>query len=324
MNEFELIQQYFQNQTIQRKDVVLGIGDDAAILQIPPQKHLVTTVDTFVENIHFFANTTPEDIAYKALAVNLSDLAAMAAEPAWFTLALTLPTVNKDWLQQFATGLFSLASQYQIQLIGGDTTQGPLSITIQAFGFVEPHQAARRDGAQVGDLIYVTGEVGTAAFALDYLGRGALQYNSKNSAEHANAMQKLLRPTPRVKEALAIKSYLHAAIDISDGLAADLNHILASSHVGTTLFLKDLPISPLLFNTKSADETYRLALSGGDDYELCFTISPKDQKNVEHFLSQLNCPFRQIGKIEAELGLRCVQPDGGLFKIEKTGYQHFD
>lgn len=326
MNEFELIKQYFQTPSQpKRNDVILGIGDDAAILQIPPNKQLITTVDTLVENIHFFADTDPADIAYKALAVNLSDLAAMATEPAWFTLALTLPTINESWLAKFSAGLFKLAQNYQVQLIGGDTTHGPLSITIQTFGFTAPGQAIRRDGAKSGDLIYVTGEVGTAAFALTYLqnlksGTTPLKLSTFAATE---IQAKLLRPTPRVREALAIQPYLHAAIDISDGLAADLNHILTSSQVGATLWLQNLPISPIVQQHCSAEIYYPLALSGGDDYELCFTIAAKNQQTVEKSLTDLRCPFRQIGQIDAERGLRCVQADGQYMKLDNLGYQHF-
>lgn len=321
MTEFDIIERFFHHKRINRPDVVVGIGDDAAVLAVPQNKQLITAMDTLVSGVHFFADADPADIAYKALAVNLSDLAAMAAEPAWFSLALTLPQAENNWLTRFAQGLFELAEQYQLQLIGGDTTRGPLSATIQIFGFADPLQAVRRDGAKIGDLIYVTGELGTAGFALQHMQTGMPKLEV---LEQNLVFPHLLRPVPRVKEALILRDYMHAAIDVSDGLAADLTHILNQSGLGATIFVEKLPLSATVVTHSQQELAYSLALTSGDDYELCFTVSPENQNIVEQKLRQVGCPFSQIGYIESQVGLRCISPNGHEFKIARMGFQHFN
>lgn len=306
MNEFDLIQHFFAAQK-HRPDVLLGIGDDAALLTIPAHQSLVVSIDTLVAGVHFPVNTNPEDIGYKALAVNLSDLAAMGAEPAWATLALTLPNADENWLKQFCAGFFNLANQYQVQLIGGDTTRGPLTITVQAHGFVESKHVLRRDQAQVGDLIYVTGTLGDAGLALQQL--------QNNIPPNNYLLQRLNRPTPRIDMGLELTKISKCAIDISDGLAADLNHILVASKVGVKINVDQLP--------KNKHVTSELALTAGDDYELCFTIAPHYQNEVTKIAAKLNCPCTCIGIIEKPPGLRLQYADGSECNIALKGYQHF-
>jgi thiamine-monophosphate kinase len=305
MNEFNLIKQYFTQQHSQRTDVVLGVGDDGAIVKAPSNQDIIITTDTLISDVHFPATTSAFDIGYKALAVNLSDLAAMGATPAWITLALTLPEVNEAWLNDFSKGLFTLAAQHQVQLIGGDTTRGPLSITIQALGFTPPKQALRRDQAKTGDLIYVSNTLGDAAAAIDLL--------KKNQPVPNELLTRLNRPEPRVKLGEQLRHVAHAAIDISDGLAADLNHILTNSGVGAILYVDQIPLSTMLLATVSTAEAIAFALNGGDDYELCFTAPPN--KKIVH--------GQCIGEITQTLGLDLRFTDGKKYNGKITGYQHF-
>lgn len=319
-SEFSLIDRYFAAQGLQRPDVALGIGDDCALLLPPAGQQLVATVDTLVENVHFFAVTDPEGLGHKVLAVNLSDLAAMGAAPAWVTLALTLPTVDEIWLAAFCRGLFTLANRYGVQLIGGDTTRGPTTvITLQAHGFVPPGQALRRDGAQPGDGIYVTGTPGDAGLAL------AVAYGKTTVTDtHQAYLQgRLERPEPRIAQGLALRSLASAAIDISDGLAQDLGHILKRSHVGACLDRDQLPLSPALRASPSPDAAYTWVLSGGDDYELCFTVPATRIADLEATAAAWDCRCTRIGVITAETGLQLVRADGSAVHLEKLGYDHF-
>lgn len=312
MNEFELIQHFFNQQTVSRADVTLGIGDDAAIITPPPQQQIVITTDTLVNNIHFLANTDPQDIGYKSLAVNLSDLAAMGATPAWLTLALTLPQADENWLRKFARGFFSLASEHQAQLIGGDLTHGPLAVTIQAHGLVPTGQAILRGNAQPDDLIYVSHTVGDAALALACLqNKMSLSENDK-----AIVLAKLHRPTPRVTLGIELRNITNAAIDISDGLAADLQHILTNSRVGAEINVDQIPLSDVLRRSVSREAALAFALSGGDDYELCFTVSAAKKDLVPK-----NCTC--IGKITRDTAFNLYFSDGKKYHLPATGYQHF-
>jgi thiamine-monophosphate kinase len=308
MNEFALIQRYFWEKSRYNSNVCAGIGDDAALVIPPSNQQLAISVDTLIAGVHFPVDTAPQDIGFKALAVNLSDLAAMGAQPLWFTLALTLPNVDESWLERFSEGLFEISNSYNIQLIGGDTTKGHLSITIQVIGAVPQNQALMRSGAQLGDEIFVTGTLGDAGLALAVL---------KNKISHKNHdIIRLNRPTPRVAEGLKLRGIANSAIDISDGLLADLGHILEmSGNVGATLFLDQLPLSKELQNLKT-EQAWRFALSSGDDYELCFTVSP-DKSHLIDF------PCTKIGFIEKETGIRCLDTQGHLFIPSKMGYQHF-
>lgn len=315
LSEFAIIDRYFKQQTTSRSDVVLGIGDDAALLQMPPSQLLVAAVDTLVAGVHFPLQTSPSDIAYKALAVNLSDLAAMGAMPAWFTLALTMPESNPVWLENFASGLFKLASQYQMQLIGGDTTRGPLSVTIQVHGFVPPQQALLRSGARPGDLIYVSGTLGDAGLGL----RAATGQCDLPQPARDYVLQRLNRPTPQVELGLLLRDYASSAIDISDGLLADLQHILDESGTGAEVHAGQLPISKVLGESVPREEAVRLALSAGDDYELCFTVPPGKENAMLEALKKINIKCSRIGLVTRGSGLDLKEFSEKI----STGYKHF-
>lgn len=309
MNEFTLIQRYFLKKSRYSSNVCMGIGDDAALVIPPSNQPLAISVDTLIAGVHFPVDTAPQAIGFKALAVNLSDLAAMGAQPLWFTLALTLPTINENWLEKFSAGLFEIAQLYHVQLIGGDTTRGKeLSISIQIIGAVSPNQALLRSGAQLGDDIFITGTLGDAGLALAVL-------QNKMMDQICN-VDRLNYPTPRISEGLKLRGIANSAIDISDGLLADLGHILEmSGNIGATLFLNDLPLSKEL-QTLKTEQAWQFALSSGDDYELCFTVSP-DKTHLIDF------PCTKIGFIEKETGIRCIDKQGHLFIPSNAGYQHF-
>lgn len=306
MKEFELINKFLAKRAGKRKDVICGIGDDCALLRVPSNYDVAVSTDSFIAGIHFPKNTSPYDIGYKALAVNLSDLAAMGAEPAWATLAITLPEVNESWIKQFCDGFFSLLKQYNMQLIGGDTTRGPLSITAHVFGLIPKNKALIRSGAKPGDLIYVTGTLGDAGAAL------------KLPDEYF--LKKLNHPIPRIREGLALHNIATAAIDISDGLAADLGHILEQSKVGATIYIDNLPLSTKLVKAMSKKAAQKLALSAGDDYELCFTVSPRKRSQLKAIEDKFF--IIHVGIIEQQTGLRIQDQQGNLFALEQTGYEH--
>lgn len=316
LNEFDLIKKFFQKNASSRADVVLGIGDDAALLTCVPDQLLVTATDTLIEDVHFPKTTLAQDIAYKALAVNLSDLAAMGAEPLWFLLALTLPQPDEQWLQEFSRGLFELAGEFKLQLVGGDTTRGPLSITIQALGRVPPHQALLRKGAKAGDRIYVSGTLGDAGLGLE-MSREKIKLS--DTAQRL-ALQRLNRPTPRLPLGQALRGLASSAIDISDGLVADLGHILESSKVGARIQVENLPLSTVLREALPLQEAQRLALSAGDDYELCFTVPREKEAELLEKITALEPGCTCIGEIRATDGLEIVGLSGNL---ALAGYQHF-
>jgi thiamine-monophosphate kinase len=320
MNEFEIIRRYFISKAGKRPDVLLGAGDDCALLQVPLQNTLAVSIDTLVAGVHFFENAHPADIGYKALAVNLSDLAAMGAEPAWITAALTLPRTDLAWLESFCAGFFPLASQFAMQLVGGDLTRGPLSITLQVHGFIPPKLALKRSGAQIGDRIYVTGTLGDAALALQVLTK---QFNLTKASDENFILQRLHHPIPRVAIGIALRGIATSAIDISDGLAADLRHVLEASGVGARLYLADLPFSSILQTQVLLEEAALLALQGGDDYELCFTIPPENEAKLQAIFKALDCRYTCIGIIEQEPGLRLYDSNNHLCNFELTGFQHF-
>lgn len=317
-NEFNLIQRFFNQEKNNRRDVILGIGDDAALLQVPLGHQLVASTDTLVSGRHFPKNTAPTDIAYKALAVNLSDLAAMGAEPAWILLALTIPNANEAWLRKFTEGFFSLMRHFQLQLVGGDMTQGPLTITVQALGFVPSGKALCRAGARVGDRIYVTGTLGDAGLALESRQKKSLL----TKVQIQTIMQRLNRPEPRIEMGLALRDIATSAIDVSDGLAADLGHILSASRVGAILQLEKLPLSESL-QALPREVAWELILSAGDDYELCFTVPASHERALQQHLTTLNTLCTCIGSIKKEAGLTLLAENGSVFNIEKTGFQHF-
>lgn len=319
-NEFDLIQRFFNQETKNRKDVILGIGDDAALLQVPFDQQLVATTDTLVSARHFPINTLPADIGFKALAVNLSDLAAMGAEPAWILLALTLPSVDESWLRRFTEGFFPLMQQFKLQLVGGDITQGPLTITVQALGFVPTGKALCRMGASVGDRIYVTGSLGGAGLALEILQKK--EDFGLTSTQILTVMQRLNRPDPRVDIGLALRDIASSAIDVSDGLAADLGHLLSANRVGAILQLEKLPLSECVLSLP-CERAWNLALSSGDDYELCFTVPESRESILQQHLQALKTPYTCIGSIKKDHGLLLLDEKGSVFNIDKTGFQHF-
>jgi thiamine-monophosphate kinase len=300
-----------------RSDVIQGIGDDAAVCEVPDGMQLVISTDTLIAGVHFPADTAAADIGYKSLAVNLSDIAAMGAEPCWFSLALTIPAMDWTWLETFSEGLLQLANEHTLQLIGGDTTQGPLAITITVHGLVPKGRALLRSQAKAGDDVWVTGSIGDAAAALRQWQAGGMQ--------SMKLRYRLDRPTARVAAGLAVRNYAHAMIDISDGLAQDLGHILQASGVGAELELGRIPVSGSLLDFHPNDvERWHLQLRGGDDYELCFTAPPSHALAIEQALADCGVSASVIGHISAEPGLRCLTPDGELFDMPQAGYRHFN
>lgn len=314
LDEFTLIRRHFAGLTPATPAVRLGIGDDAALLQVRAGCELAITSDTLIAGRHFPHETLPADIGWKSLAVNLSDLAAMGAAPLAFTLALSLPQADDNWLRGFAQGLGDLARMAGVPLVGGDTTRGALSITITALGEVPAGTALRRDGARVGDLVCVTGTLGDAAAALRQWQAG--------SAGVAALRARLDRPTPRLAAGRALRGLAHAAIDLSDGLAGDLGHILAASGVGARLDPSALPCSEDLREVIS-DVASRVALqlNGGDDYELCCCLPPERFAAAQAALAPL--PLTVIGEIEAEPGLRLLAADGSIQEHPPQAYRHF-
>jgi thiamine-monophosphate kinase len=312
MNEFDLIRRYFaltDAQADQQAGVALGIGDDCAVLTTPVGRQLVISADTLVAGRHFPLDTDAYSIGWKAVAVNLSDIAAMGAKPHSLLLALSLPTVDEAFLADFSRGLFDLCAQYDVRLIGGDTTKSPtLSISITALGWVESGQAVQRSGAVVGDLIVVTGTVGDAAYALQH--------------PSSPLQSRLDRPTPRVAFGQAVRGFASAMLDVSDGLAQDLGHILQASAVGAWIDVDQLPLSPLVAATP-LQSRLNWALKGGDDYELCLTIAPDRLAQLQQIAEQTQTTVTVIGQIDALSGLR-LRHDGHPWLMDLTGFMHFD
>ncbi len=323
LSEFDLINRYFGqggalNQL--RTDVELGIGDDAAIVNVPVGQSLVMSLDTMVSGVHFPENTPAEDIAYKALAANLSDMAAMAAEPNWLLLGLTLPQADETWLESFSRGLSQLANQYGLALIGGDTTHGALTVSVQVNGLVPRGQALRRSGACPGDLIYVSGQLGDAGLGLK-LALAELDIDLEPQRRQY-FLQRLNRPTPRLELGLALRGLASAAIDVSDGLLADLGHILKASGVGASINLEQLP---MVDEVRDLSELWwRVPLTAGDDYELCFTLPADKQVAFELAIQDVECPCTCIGQIEAAPGLSLLLDGDNIDSENLKGYLHFD
>jgi len=317
LSEFEIIERFFHRGAISRRDVALGIGDDGAVVRVADGCDLVISTDMLISGVHFPADAEPNDIGFRALAVNLSDLAAMGAEPAWATLVLCLPEASEPWLSAFARGFFSLADEASVQLVGGDITRGPLAITVSVYGSVPRGKALLRSEARPGDLIFVTGTLGDAAAALEPDLRTA-------PATYTQVLrQRLLRPTPRFIVGVGLRDVASSAIDISDGLASDLGHIVEASGVGARIEVASLPLSEPLCRLLMRQRAWEFALSGGDDYELCFTAPAGQGGLVASLARSSDCPITQIGVIESKLGLRWIMPDGSLLAIARSGYRHF-
>ncbi|MBE9567249.1 MAG: thiamine-phosphate kinase [Proteobacteria bacterium] len=319
-NEFDIIEKYFTF-PVNRNDVVLAGGDDCAMVTVAEGELLLVTTDTLVSGIHFPEKTSPQDIAYKSVMVNLSDLAAMGARPAWLTLAITMPDIDEQWLASFSGELSSVLSQFNIALIGGDTTKGPLSITIQAMGLCDSDKTLRRDTARPGDKIFVTGSLGAAAVGLLVVQNGIEDKVLQPCVDDLN------RPRARVEFGQALTEYSSCAIDVSDGLIADLGHILKASDRGAIIKLSEIPLSSATayyykhYNDQLID--WDMVLTRGDDYELCFTASadrvPEIYKLAEKHKLEVSC----IGEISESNELVCLDGDGNTVDISATGFRHF-
>jgi thiamine-monophosphate kinase len=299
-----------------RDDVVLGIGDDAALLRPRAGKLLVVATDTLNDGVHFPAGTAPNDLGWKSLAVNLSDLAAMGAQPAWCTLSLSLHDADPRWLDSFLDGFFELASRHQVALVGGDTTRGPLSICVTVHGFVEPDSVMRRAGARVGDDVWVTGTLGDAAAAL-------VQWRAGAAVEPA-LRARMDRPTPRIQAGRALANIAHACIDVSDGLIADLGHLCASSEVGAELHLDALPASATLRSMFSEEIRYVLQATGGDDYELCFTAASTSRAAIAGIAIVTGVAMTRIGSIVAGRQVVALDATDHAWQPPRNGFDHFD
>lgn len=356
MAEFDLIER-IRSRVPPRPDVVLGIGDDAAVVQVPPDRQLVICTDTLNAGVHFPLDTAPFDIGWKALAVNLSDLAAMGAQPAWCTLSLSMPADDPAWLDSFLDGFLELAGQHGVVLIGGDTTHGPLSIGVTVHGLVEPGRALRRGGAQSADDIWVSGTLGDAAAALALLADADADAVSDNhadvgadaevAADHAAEVpgkargapdrgppmtgfplltrlrERLDRPQPRVAVGLRLAGLAHAAIDISDGLWSDLGHVCKASGLGAVVEVDALPSSPALSQAFATEARRTLQASGGDDYELCFIAPASARAQIEAITLQTGTALTRIGRMVAGTQVAGVDADDAPWQPTRTGWMHF-
>jgi thiamine-monophosphate kinase len=317
MSEFDLIKRYF---TRPAPSATLGVGDDAALLRISDGMELAVSTDMLVSGTHFLPDADPFLLGHKTLAVNLSDLAAMGAVPRWATLALSLPTADENWLQRFSSGFFALAEKHRVELIGGDTTRGPLTMCVTIMGEVSKGKALLRSGAQVGDDIWVSGCLGMAALGLAHLqGKIKLPEDARLSCLIA-----LQQPQPRIALGLALRAIASSAIDISDGLLADLGHILECSNTAAEVRYDKIPVPPIFADVHETRElVQRCVLSGGDDYELCFTAPVAQREEIELLATRLNLQLSRIGKIVSGRGCKVRAADGSVMAIKESGYDHF-
>jgi len=319
MGEFDLITRYF---TRPAKRAVLGVGDDCALWQVQPGMQLAVSSDMLVEGRHFLSTVPPKRLGHKALAVNLSDLAASGAKPLAFTLALALPRVDETWLQGFSAGLLALADQHDCELVGGDTTHGPLNICITVLGEVPPGDALLRQGAQVGDDIYISGSVGDARMALEVM-RGQL---SLSAADFDSCRLRMEQPAPRVALGLALRGVANACIDVSDGLAGDLGHVLKASQVGavlTTDWLQDSAAISSAMQSLPFAKRLDMALAGGDDHELLFTAAPEQADAVQHAANEADISVTCIGRITPGSGLQVLDLQGVPISRRFASFDHF-
>jgi thiamine-monophosphate kinase len=314
--EFDLIARHF---TRPAPEAVLGVGDDCALLPVTIGQELAVSTDTLVAGAHFFPDVAPARLGHKALAVNLSDLAAMGAAPRWFTLALTLPQIDHAWLAAFSDGLFALANLANIRLVGGDTTRGPLSMTLTVIGEVPSDKALRRDGARMGDEIWVSGCLGEAALGLALL-RGEAELPE---AHREHVVSRLEMPTPRNELGLALRALATSAIDVSDGLAADLGHICERSGLSANIRIEDLPMTEALSALPDERARFRYILSGGDDYELCFTAPASANANIRKLSASLGLPLTRIGGMGAGAGVTVLDRDDQPLAQTLGGFDHF-
>jgi thiamine-monophosphate kinase len=325
MGEFDLIERYFKRALPLAQGVDVGIGDDCALLAPAPGMQLAISSDMLVEGRHFLSTVNPEALGHKALAVNLSDLAACGAKPVAFTLALSMPRVDEAWLEGFSRGLFALADQHGCALIGGDTTAGPLNICITVFGHVPTGQALQRSGAKVGDDIYVSGQPGQARLALEAF-RGNIVLSETDFSLTRTRME---RPTPRVELGLALRGVASSAIDVSDGLLGDLGHILKASAVGAEIDLIAIDsvasrAVSMLADTRFDSKCLReMVLAGGDDYELVFTAPPAQREAIQTASQKNQTPITRIGQIQSKPGLHLREADGRLASNSFSSFDHF-
>lgn len=316
MDEAGIIDRFFARRGRRRRDVPLGIGDDAAVVRAAAGQEWVVAMDVLNNGVHFPESTDPVSVGHKALAVNLSDVAAMGATPAWATLGLSVPDVDEQWLAGFSEGFLELADRFEVQLIGGDTTRGPLSLAVQVIGEVGPAGYLTRGGARPGDVIYVSGSLGDGALGLR-VANGTLDLPADDAAYF---LDRLNRPSPRVELGCALAGRASAAIDISDGLAADLGHLCRASGTGATVNVEQVPLSAPLHRCLST-AGWAAVLAFGDDYELCFTVPPDSTSHVERLAAQLGdsiAPIGRMGGDQLEWRHR-----GEVFSLDEQGYRHF-
>ena len=316
MTEFDLIRRYF---TRAAPSALLGVGDDAALLQVGAGNVLAVSTDMLVSGTHFLSDADPYMLGHKTLAVNLSDMAAMGATPRWATLAVALPSADEVWLERFSAGFFALADQYGVELVGGDTTRGPLNLSVTIFGEVPAQRALRRSGAQIGDEVWVSGNLGDAALALAHI-----KNHIALTVEELSACAPALHlPRPRVVLGLALRGIANSAIDVSDGLLGDLGHILDASQVAAEIDFARLPVSAILSAYLQQPLARQCVLSGGDDYELCFTSPAMRHTEVLNIGTRLGLPLACIGRIVAGRGCVVHDASGNLIDVESGGYDHF-
>lgn len=320
--EFKLIETYFKNLTQKDDSVLVGIGDDAAVIEYQPGHNIVVCVDTLVAGIHFPLEAPVDSIGYKSLAVNISDMAAMGATPKWATLALTLPENDNNWLKEFSSGFAEIAGQYGISLIGGDTTKGPLTISVQLMGVVEKGKEVTRSGAEIGDLICVTGNLGDASVGLSVF-QNKIQLSNKEKEYYVN---RLNCPTPRLNFSRKCTEFIKSAIDISDGLGADLNHILESSSngnkLGAKIIVEDIPANDYLLSLPLEERLKHQAFFG-DDYELCFTADKKNLKQIMACAEETKTKVTVIGEIADVPGIVFQDKLSDFIDTKLKGYDHF-
>jgi thiamine-monophosphate kinase len=316
LNEFEIIRRYFSPPT---DHTILAGGDDAALIAVTPGMELAISADALVAGRHFFEDAEPYDVGYKAMAVNLSDMAAMGARPRWATLCLTLPAADERWLEQFSYGFLDLARDHQVDLIGGDTTRGPLVVCVQIMGEASPGKALRRSGARPGDQLWVSGHVGDAALALSWL-RGDFELEAH---ERDQAMKRLNRPQPRVALGQGLIGLATSAIDVSDGLVADLGHVADVSGVRAVIEWESVPLSAMAEPYRRQPLVQRCALAGGDDYELAFTAPPGAAPDLKLLAGRVGVALTRIGRIEAGAGVTVLDHAGKNLPLAETGFDHF-
>lgn len=317
-SEFDIIRRFFDRPA---RSATLGVGDDCALMRVTTGMELAVSTDMLVEGRHFFADADPRKLGYKALAVNLSDMAAMGATPRWATLAIALPRADEHWLSEFSTGLFDLADIHRVDIVGGDTTRGPLNICITIFGEVPPNAALRRDGAKAGDSIWVSGALGDAALGLAHL-QGCINLDD---IARTLCLERLYQPVPRVALGIALRGIASAAIDISDGLVGDLGHICECSGVSAELYFKSLPRSGTLAECIDTSLAQHCLLAGGDDYELCFTAPQSMNANIERIAGELALPLSCIGRVLplAEIPVSLLDEARNSMTIATSGFDHF-